>query len=306
MKLTQHNLLRNNFSKGVILTCIASIFWGLPQPLFFNELNHINTIEVVLHRGLWSFLFLFLILVLFSNLIEFVQIFKSKKKLFILTITALLIASNWGGFIFAVGQERVQDASMGYFITPMISIILGYLFLKENLSLIKIFSVFLMIFAIIFLFINLNKIPYLILLIGSTWAVYGLLRKQINVSPSIGLLYESFVITLISLPYLIYLFVYSESSFLTVNYKTTLFLILTGAVTIFPLFFFNSGLKYIQLGLAGVLFYLAPSFHFITSVFILGENILSSKLISFIIIWIGIILYIYSTFKERVIENKTQ
>ena len=299
-------MLSNNFSKGVLLTCIASIFWGLPQPLFFNELNHINTLEVVLHRGLWSFLFLFLILILFSNLSEFVQIFKSKKKLFILTITATLIASNWGGFIFAVGQERVQDASMGYFITPMISIILGYLFLKENLSLIKIFSVFLMIFAIIFLFINLNKIPYLILLIGSTWAIYGLLRKQINVSPSIGLLYESFVITLISLPYLIYLFVNSESSFLTVDYKTTLFLILTGAVTIFPLFFFNSGLKFIQLGLAGVLFYLAPSFHFITSVFILGEDILTAKLISFIIIWIGILLYIYSTFKERIIENKTQ
>ena len=299
-------MLSNNFSKGVLLTCIASIFWGLPQPLFFNELNHINTFEVVLHRGLWSFLFLFLILILFSNLSEFVQIFKSKKKLFILTITAALIASNWGGFIFAVGQERVQDASMGYFITPMISIILGYFFLKENLSLIKVFSVFLMIFAIIFLFINLNKIPYLILLIGSTWAIYGLLRKQINVSPSIGLLYESFIITLISLPYLIYLFVNSESSFLTVDYKTTLFLILTGAVTIFPLFFFNSGLKYIQLGLAGVLFYLAPSFHFITSVFILGEDILTAKLISFIIIWIGIILYIYSTFKERVIENKTQ
>ena len=299
-------MFRNNFTKGVLLTCIASIFWGIPQPLFFNELNHINTLEVVLHRGLWSFLFLFLILILFSNLSEFIQIFKSKKKLFILTITATLIASNWGGFIFAVGQERVQDASMGYFITPMISIILGYLFLKENLSLIKIFSVFLMIFAIIFLFVNLNKIPYLILLIGSTWAIYGLLRKQINVSPSIGLLYESFIITLISLPYLIYLFVNSESSFLTVDYKTTLFLILTGAVTIFPLFFFNSGLKFIQLGLAGVLFYLAPSFHFITSVFILGEDILTAKLISFIIIWIGILLYIYSTFKERTIENKTQ
>ena len=299
-------MLSNNFSKGVLLTCIASIFWGLPQPLFFNELNHINTIEVVLHRGFWSFLFLFLILILFSNLSEFFQIFKSKKKLFILTITATLIASNWGGFIFAVGQERVQDASMGYFITPMISIILGYLFLREKLSLIKILSVFLMIFAIIFLFINLNKIPYLILLIGSTWAIYGLLRKQINVSPSIGLLYESFVITLISLPYLIYLFVNSESSFLTVDNKTTLFLILTGAVTIFPLFFFNSGLKFIQLGLAGVLFYLAPSFHFITSVFILDEDILTAKLISFIIIWIGILLYIYDTFKERFIESKTQ
>ena len=222
----------------MIFSCIAAIFWGLPQPLFFNELNHVETIEVLAHRGFWSFIFLFLLLILVSNISDFIEIFKSRKKIFVLTITAFLITGNWAGFIYSVGQERVQDASMGYFITPMISIILGYLFLKENLSLIKIFSVFLMIFAIIFLFINLNKIPYLILLIGSTWAIYGLLRKQINVSPSIGLLYESFVITLISLPYLIYLFVNSESSFLTVDYKTTLFLILTGAVTIFPLFFF--------------------------------------------------------------------
>jgi Predicted permeases len=125
-------LLNNNFSKGVIFTCIASIFWGLPQPLFFNELNHVNTYEVVIHRGFWSFILLFLILVLISNIREFIKIFKSRKKILILTITACLIASNWGGFIFAVGQERVQDASMGYFITPMKSIVLGYLFLKER------------------------------------------------------------------------------------------------------------------------------------------------------------------------------
>ena len=146
----------------------------------------------------------------------------------------------------------------------------------------------------------------LVILIGTPWAIYGLLRKQINVSPSIGLLYESLIITLISVPYIIYLFQSGTSSFLNVNVKTTLFLILTGAVTIFPLFFFNLGLKFIQLGLAGVLFYLAPSFHFITSVFILGEEILIAKLISFIIIWIAIILYIYDTFKNKTILNNTQ
>ncbi len=299
-------MYNKNFSKGVIFTCIASIFWGLPQPLFFNELNHVNTVEIVLHRGFWSFILLFLILILISNINEFINIFKSTKKILILTITACLIASNWGGFIFAVGQERVQDASMGYFITPMISIILGYLFLKEKISRLKFFSVVLMVFAIIFLFFNLNEIPFLVILIGTTWAVYGLLRKQINVSPSIGLLYESFVITLISIPYLIYLFQYGTSSFLNVDIKTTIFLILTGAVTIFPLFFFNLGLKFIQLGLAGVLFYLAPSFHFLTSVFILGENILIAKLISFVIIWIAIILYVYDTLKKQPILNNTQ
>ena len=299
-------MFTNNFFKGVIFTCVASIFWGLPQPLFFNELNHINTLEVVLHRGFWSFIFLFIILISISNLSQFFDVFKSSKKLLVLSITAILIASNWGGFIYAVSQERVQDASMGYFITPMISIILGYLFLKEKLSKLKIYSVILMILAFVILFFFMNGIPYLVISIGTTWAIYGLLRKQIDVSPSIGLLYESFLITLISIPYLIYLNNISQSSFLSVDTKTTIFLILTGAVTIFPLFFFNLGLRFIQLGLAGVLFYLAPSFHFLTSVFILGENIFMAKLISFIIIWIGIILYIYDAIRSQIIENNTQ
>ncbi len=292
-------MYKNNFYKGLFFTCVASIFWGLPQPLFFNELNHVNTIEVVVHRGLWSFIFLFLILILFSNVDNFFKIFKSRKKILFLSITAILITSNWGGFIYAVSQERVQDASMGYFITPMISIILGFIFLNEKISKLKFFSVILMIFAIIFLIFNLNNPPYLIILIGTTWAIYGLLRKQINVDASIGLLYETFFITLISLPYLLFIYYSGESNFLTINLKTTLFLILTGVVTIFPLFFFNLGLKFIQLGLAGVLFYLAPSFHFITSIFILGEDILIAKLISFIIIWFAILIYIYDTLKKE-------
>ncbi len=299
-------MFNSSLSKGILFTCIASIFWGLPQPLFFNELNHVNTLEVVLHRGFWSFIFLFVILFSISNISELINIFKSPYKLLILSITATLIASNWGGFIFAVGAERVQDASMGYFITPMISIILGYLFLNERISKLKLIAVILMFLAISLLFFYMNGVPYLVIAIGTTWAIYGLLRKQINVSPSIGLLYESFIITLISIPYLFYLYQNGTSSFLTIDNKTTLFLIFTGAVTIFPLFFFNLGLKFIQLGLAGVIFYLAPSFHFITSVFILGEEILIPKLISFIIIWVGIVLYIYDSLNKRTNVNNIQ
>ena len=299
-------MLKDNFLKGILFTSIASIFWGLPQPLFFNELNHINTFEIVLHRGLWSFIFLFLILLTVSNLNEFFNLFKSFKNIFVLTITACLITSNWAGFIYAVGQERVQDASMGYFITPMISIILGNIFLKEKLTKYKTIAVLLMFFAILYLLINLGKFPILIILIGSTWAVYGLLRKHVKVSPSIGLLYETFIISIFSIPYLLFIFFNGQSNFLSIDLKTTIFLILTGGVTIFPLFFFNLGLKYIQLGLAGVLFYLAPSFHFITSFFILNEEILNWKMFSFIIIWIGILFYIYDSLKIRIIESKTR
>ena len=196
--------------------------------------------------------------------------------------------------------NKVQDASMGYFITPMISILLGYFFLKEKINLLKFLSVILMLISIIYLFFSIKSYPYIALLIGTTWGIYGLLRKQINVSPALGLLYECFVISLFSFPYLFYIYLKGSGFFLNYNSYTTIFLILTGAVTIFPLFFFNLGIKHISLGYAGVLFYLAPTFHFITSVFILKEELQFIKLISFFIIWIGIIIFILDVLiKER-------
>ena len=280
----------------------------MPQPLIFNEIKFIPPIEVASHRGLWSFLFLIIFLSIFKKKNEFFLIFKSYKKLLILTITAFLISINWTGFILAVSINRVQDASMGYFITPMISIALGYFFLNEKLSLLKIISIFLMLSAIIYLIISLNSFPFIAILIGTTWGVYGFLRKQVNVSSEIGLLYESFIITLFATPYLIYLNLDGSGFFLNYSTSTSFFLILAGLVTIFPLFFFNKGLKFIPLGFAGVLFYLAPSFHFITSIFILNERLNLHKLFSFIIIWIAVIIFIFDFFKEerKSIESNTQ
>ena len=264
----------------------------MPQPLIFNEIKYVPPLEVAFHRGLWSFIFLFIILLFFTKIKDFLTIFNSKKNIIILSITASLITINWTGFIFAVSINKVQDASMGYFITPMISILLGYYFLNEKINLLKFISVLLMLISIIFLFFNMKSYPYIALLIGTTWAIYGLLRKQINVSPALGLFYECFVISLISFPYLFYIYFKGLGFFLNYNSYTTIFLILTGAVTIFPLFFFNLGIKHISLGYAGVLFYLAPTFHFVTSVFILNEELQLVKLISFLIIWIGIIIFI--------------
>ncbi len=264
----------------------------MPQPLIFNEIKYVPPLEVAFHRGLWSFIFLCLILLSFVKIRDFIEIFNSKKNIIILSITASLITINWTGFIFAVSINKVQDASMGYFITPMISILLGYFFLSEKINLLKFASVSLMLIAIIFLFLNIKPYPYIALLIGTTWGIYGLLRKQINVRPALGLLYECSVISLFSFPYLIYIYIKGSGFFLNYNSFTTIFLIMTGIVTIFPLFFFNLGIKHISLGYAGVLFYLAPTFHFITSVFILKEELHLVKLISFFIIWIGIIIFI--------------
>ena len=290
--------MKTNFIKGIIFACVAALWWGMPQPLFFDEINYIPSLEVAMHRGVWSFFVLFFSLVIFSEIKDFFKLFKSSKKIIILTITSLLIATNWLGFIYSVSINKVQDASLGYFLTPMISISLGYFILNESLNTRKIISVSLMLLACFILFTSLDSFPYLALLIGTTWGVYGLLRKQIEVSPATGLLYESGLITLIALPYLIYLN-HLEIGYFSFNLSyISVMLFLTGIVTIIPLFFFNLGLRYTTLSLAGVLFYIAPSFHFITSVFILGENLVNEKFIAFIIIWVGVSIFIYDVVRN--------
>lgn len=271
----------------------------MPQPLFFNQIKYVPSIEVAMHRGLWSFVFLFIILFFLNEIKDFLTLFKSINKISILSITAILIAVNWTGFIYSVSIKQVQDASLGYFLTPMISICLGYLFLKERLNFKKIISVLLIFFACLILIFNLNYFPSIAILIGTTWGIYGLLRKQIDVSPAIGLLYESAFITIFALPYLIFLSVTNSGYFNFSNNFTPTMLILTGVVTVFPLFFFNLGLKHIPLGLSGVLFYIAPSFHFITSIYILEEYISFEKLSAFIIIWCGVVIFIYDAVRKN-------
>ena len=287
------------FYKGILYTCLASLFWGMPQPLFFNELIFVPSIEIAIHRGLWSFIFLLIIIILFDKINLFFLIFKSYTKILVLSLTSILITINWTSFIYAVNINRVQDASMGYFISPMISIALGYFFLNEKISLPKLVSVSMMLASIIFLIISMKAVPFLAILIAMSWGIYGLLRKQINVSPEIGLLYESGFISIIGAPYIIYIFMNGSGYFLNDSYATSFLLIMAGAVTLFPLFFFNLGVKSIPLGFAGVIFYIAPSFHFITSVFILNETISIEKLISFLIIWIAVAVFIIDVLKEE-------
>jgi len=293
--------LKNSlFFKGIFYTCLASLFWGMPQPLFFDQIKYVPSIEVAMHRGLWSFVLLFIILFFLNEIKDFISLFNSSRKIIILSITGILIAINWTGFIYSVSIKQVQDASLGYFLTPMISVIFGFFFLNEKLNTNKVISVMLMFVASLIIVLSQGNFPFISIVIGTTWAVYGLLRKQIKVSPATGLLYESGLITIFALPYLIYLS-FIDIGYISITFNfTTIMLILTGAVTIFPLFFFNLGLKYIPLGLAGVLFYIAPSFHFITSLFVLNEYIEFEKIIAFILIWIGVAIFIYDVIKKKI------
>ena len=160
----------------------------MPQPLFFDQIKYVPSIEVAMHRGLWSFVLLFILLFFLNEIKDFINLFNSSRKIIILSITGILIAINWTGFIYSVSIKQVQDASLGYFLTPMISVIFGFFFLNEKLNTNKVISVMLMFIASLIIVLGQGNFPFISILIGTTWAVYGLLRKRIKVSPATGLL----------------------------------------------------------------------------------------------------------------------
>ncbi len=300
-------MIKKSIFKGIFFTSIASIFWGMPQPIFFYQIKFIPAIEIISHRSIWSFITLFILILVFKKFEEVKNIFKDKIKLSYLLFSGVLITANWSGFILAISIDRLQDASMGYYISPILFIALASFFLKEKLSKFKILSILLILLSLIYLLISMKTIPYLAVLIAFTWSFYGLIRKKINVSSEIGLFVESGFISIFAFIYLSFIYISSNSYFLGKDHTISIFLILTGPITVFPLFFFNLGVKNIQLGLAGIIFYLAPTFHFITSIFIFGESFNYNKLISFIIIWFAVGIFIYDNLKEKKInENNTQ
>lgn len=292
---------KKSFLNGLFYSSIAASIWGFVQVLYFKNINYIPPLETVSHRGIWAFFFLVLLIFAKKNFKEFASIFNNKKNLLYLSITSLLVTSNWLFFILSIFIHRVHDAAMGYFISPILSVGFGYIFFKEKLSKIQIFSLSLIILAILNLIVNLGTIPWIAISLATTWSIYGLLRKKIKVASEVGLLFETSILLPVFVIYCLYLFGMEKGHFSLNDLPSSLLLIGSGFVTALPLFLFNLGLKKIPLSVAGLIFYLVPTLQFLTSVIILDEVINSLKIISFIIIWAAILVFLYESIKN----NKT-
>jgi len=290
---------KKSFLNGLFYSSIAALIWGFVQVLYFKNIDYIPPIETVSHRGIWAFFFLIILIFAKKNYTEFISIFTNKKKFFYLSITSVLITSNWLFFILSIFINRVHDAAMGYFISPILSVGFGYIFFKEKLSKIQILSLSLIILSILNLIVNLGTIPWIAISLATTWSIYGLLRKKIRVASEVGLLFETSILLPFFFIYCFYLYSTGKSHFSLSDIPSTLFLIGSGFVTALPLFLFNLGLKKIPLSVAGLIFYLVPTLQFLTSVIILGEIIDNLKIISFIIIWVAILAFLYESIKNN-------
>ena len=292
--------MKKDFNKGLLLTSIGSFWWGFLGVLYFQYVSFIGHIELVVHRCLWTAVMLILTTTFFSKWKIFFHIISNKKNLIYLFISGFLIFINWTIWIYAVATERIIDASFGYFIMPIISVLLGYIFFKENLNKKRIFSIiFIFISILILMFFNLKSLPWVGLIVALSWSLYNLVRKKINVDTDIGLLIESLFIFPFAL-FVFYLIVKNGlNDFNLLNPGFSLFLILAGPMTVIPLFLYVRGVELIGLGPTGMIFYITPTLQFILGYFYYNEEFSFIKFVSFIIIWIAVIIYLKDLYETN-------
>ena len=201
--------MNKDFNKGLFLTSLGSFWWGFIGVIYFHYISFIGYIEVIVHRCLWTAVALLITTTLYSKWNLFIDTIKNFKNLFYLFISGFLIFSNWSVWIYAVATDRIIDASFGYFIMPILSVLLGFIFFKEKLNKKRIISILLVLVSIFYLiFFSIKSIPWVGLLVALSWAFYNLFRKKINVSTDIGLLIESLYILPISL--IVFYFIISK------------------------------------------------------------------------------------------------
>ena len=292
--------MNKDFNKGLLLTSLGSFWWGFIGVIYFQYVSFIGHIELVVHRCLWTTLMLILTTTFISKWKIFIKIAINKKNLIYLFISGSLIFINWAIWIYAVATERIIDASFGYFIMPIISVLLGKIFFKEKLNDKRIFSVILVIISILFIiFFNLRSLPWVGLIVAFSWAFYNLVRKKINVDTDIGLLIESFFIFPFALIAFYLIYKNGLNDFNLSNPGLSLFLILAGPMTVIPLFLYVRGVELIGLGPTGMIFYITPTLQFIMGYFYYNESFSLVKFISFIIIWIAVIIYLKDLYENN-------
>ena len=292
--------MKDQFNKGLILTSLGSFWWGFIGVIYFKYVSFIGHVELVVHRCLWTAIMLFITTSIFSKWRIFFKIVSIKKNLYGLFISGLLIFINWAIWIYAVATERIIDASFGYFIMPIISVMLGYIFFKENLNKKRIFSIILVLISIIILiFSDLKTFPWVGIIVALSWAFYNLVRKKISVDTDVGLLIESLYI----LPFIIIIFYFITKNglndFSFSSPQLSLLLILAGPMTVIPLFLYVRGVELIGLGPTGMIFYITPTLQFILGFFYYNEDFSLLKFVSFIIIWFAVIIYLKDLYENN-------
>lgn len=285
---------------GVLNALAAYFMWGL-APIYFKLLIDIGADEILMHRIIWSGVFLFLLVLVSKKWSVLVALCKQPKVIAKLSLSATVLALNWFLFIWAVNNDHLLDASLGYFINPLFNVALGMLFFSERLRRNQKIAVGLAAFGVFVQLFTIGSLPLVSLALASSFAIYGLLRKKMHVDSFVGLLIESLLMLPIAVIYWVY-FVESPTANLSLNSSTlNVTLVMAGVVTTAPLLCFTAAAKRLRLSSLGFFQYIGPSMMFILATFYYKESMQAAEFVTFIFIWSALALYsfdAYNTMKK--------
>lgn len=274
---------------GAFYAVLAYSAWGL-FPIYWKLFGQIAAIEVLSHRIIWSMVFLLGVLTYQHRGSELVQLWQTPKKLLLLLLTASFLSVNWGLYIYGVNSDRVVETSLGYFINPLVSVLLGFVVLKERLHWGQQIAVGLAAIGVANFIWQLGTVPWIALSLAFSFAMYGLLRKIVPVSPMVGLIVETLWMLPIALLVIGYGIVTGTGHF-TITPWLTLSFIGAGLVTSLPLLWFNNAAKRLRLSTLGFFQYLAPSLQLLLGVFLYHEPFTPTHAVSFGCIWVALLTY---------------
>ena len=261
------------------------------MPIYFKQVDTVSAIEVLLHRIIWSVVVLVILLVISKQVSVVKDIFKSLKQLKYLILSSLFVSSNWLIFIWAVSQNKIVETSLGYFINPLVNVVLGYLFFSERMNKNQYIAIFIATFAVLYQIVSIGEIPLISLSLAFTFGFYGLVRKKIAIPSIPGLFVETIVLLPFALVYFYYLVDTNSSAFFANDSYITLMLSLGGIITVLPLLFFNGAATRMKLTTLGFFQYIGPSLAFMVAIFIYNEPMNMDKLITFILIWVALVIF---------------
>lgn len=285
--------------QGVLLAVAAYGIWGC-FPLLFHYLSHIMPVEVLSHRIIWSLVATSLLVLLLGRRRHFLKLLTNTKLMLWLAVSSILIAVNWLIFIWAVGQQQVIEASLGYFITPLLSLILARIFLKEQLHPLQIVAGAVALVAVLWELVSLGRLPWIGLSLALAFALYGLIRKLYPVDGINGLTVETLWLFPLAVIWIIWQGTYGETPLAFAdNTLNSSLLIASGVLTAVPLVLFAMAAMRADLSVVGFIMYLNPTIQFLIGIFVLNEAYPPQRLVTFIIVWIALGFFVAGMWQMR-------
>jgi chloramphenicol-sensitive protein RarD len=290
-------LLEKNYKQGLIFAVSAYIMWGV-APAYFKFVEQVSAVEILIHRIIWSFVFILLIIAVTSRWHRIQHVFKQRNKLPLLLISSVLIAVNWLIFIWAITNDLLVDASLGYYINPLFNVVLGMVFFSEKLRKAQWAAVALAVAGVLVELIAFGALPWVSVALATTFSCYGVLRKIINVDALSGLFVETLFLMPVALGYVL-LVDLPSFDFIDNDLTLSLLLLAAGIVTTLPLLAFSAAAIRIPLSTLGFVQYIGPSLMLLMAVFVYDESFAVEKGLTFGFIWLALIVYSIDGYRNR-------